>query len=115
MIACCACSNLSPDYPVYIFVEDISTLMLFVLPAAICVVLWKVFVAKRITPRGNVLSLGLDESSATHAELYGQKIPWRKLFLHVLVGVGTFKLGLVAYETYCFIQEWLANLNMRIY
>lgn len=105
----------SPDYPVNIFVEDISTLMLFVLPAAICVILWKVFVTKRITPRGNVLSLGLDESSATPSELYGQKIPWRSLFLHFLVGLGTFKLGLVAYETCCYFQEWLANLNMRIY
>jgi len=32
--------SLFPDYPANIFVEDISTLMLFVVPAAIGVVLW---------------------------------------------------------------------------
>ena len=82
---------------------------------AICLVLWKVFVTNRITPRGNVLSLGLDENSATSTELYGRKIPWRTLFLHAAVGVTTFELGVFVYETVVSIQEWLANLNVHIY
>jgi len=103
---CPAESYLSPEYPVNIFVEDISTLILFIFPAAICVVLWKVFVTNRTTPRGNVLRLGLDETSATETELYGRNIPWRALFLHAAVGVATFEFGVFVYETYCSIQEW---------
>lgn len=106
---------LSPDYPANIFVEDISTLMLFVVPAAIGVVLWKVFVTNRIRPRGNVLRLGLDETSATETELYGRTFPWRALFLHAAVGVTTFEFGVFVYETYCSIQEWFSHLNGGFY
>lgn len=115
MQTCCFCTELTSDYPVDIFVEDISTLMLFVLPAAICVILWKVFVSNRIAPRGNVVSLGLDESSATPAELYGRKFPWRSLFMHAAVGMTTFEFGLFVYRTYYYLQEWLVNLNVRIH
>ena len=100
------------DYPVNTFAEDLGALILILVPAAICVVLWKVFVTNRTTPRGNVLQLGLDETSATPTELYGRKIPWRALFLHAAVGVATFEFGVFVYETYCSIQEWLASLNL---
>ena len=103
---CPAGISLSPDYPANIFVEDLNTLMLFIFPAAVCVVLWKVFVTNRVTPRGNVLRLGLDESSATETELYGRKFPWRALFLYAAVGVTTFEFGVFVYETYCSIQGW---------
>ena len=89
--------------------------MLFLFPAAICAVLWKVFVTNRIAPRGNVLSLGLDETSATQTELYGRNIPWKTLFLHAAAGVATFELGVFVYETYVSIQEWFGNLNAHIY
>jgi hypothetical protein len=94
------------DYPVNTFTDDLGTLILFIFPAAICVVLWKVFVTNRTTPRGNVLRLGLDETSATETELYGRKFPWRSLFLHAAVGVATFEFGVFVYETYRSIQEW---------
>jgi len=87
------------DYPVSTFTDDLGTLILFIFPAAICVVLWKVFVTNRTTPRGNVLQLGLDETSATQTELYGWKIPWRSLFLYAAVGVTTFEFGVFVYET----------------
>ncbi len=105
----------APDYPTNIFVEDIGTLILFLFPAAICVILWKVFVTNRTTPRGNVLALGLDETSATPTELYGHKIPWRSLFTHAAVGVATFEFGVFIYETYWYIQAWLASLNGDFY
>jgi len=104
-------SYYAPEYPPNIFVADVETLMLFVFPAAVCVILWKVFVTNRITPRGNILSIGLDETSATHTELYGRKFPWRSLFLHAAVGVVTFEFGVFVYETYWSIQEWIAGLN----
>ena len=91
---------LSGDYPLNIFFLDVGELLIFTLPAAICAVLWKVFVTNRTIPRGNILSLGIDDSSATYAELYGRSIPWRTLFLHALVGVVTFKLGVLAFEAY---------------
>jgi uncharacterized membrane protein YagU involved in acid resistance len=99
------------DYPTNIFVEDFGVLMLYIVPAAICVVLWKVFVTNRTAPRGNVLQLGLNETSATPAELYGRKFPWRALFLHAAVGVATFEFGVFVYETYCSIQQWFSTLN----
>ena len=89
--------------------------MIFLFPAAICAVLWKVFVTNRTTPRGNVLQLGLDETSATPTELYGHKIPWRALFLHAAVGVATFEFGVFVYETYRSIQEWFSSLNGGIF
>jgi len=112
---CPAEISLSPDYPADIFFLDIGTLMIFLFPAAVCVVLWKVFVTNRTTPRGNVLQLGIDETSATHTELYGRKIPWRALFLHAAVGVTTFEFGVFVYETYRSIQEWFSSLNGGIF
>lgn len=109
--------TLSDAYAPRMTEEGLILLVVFlsVTVGAICLVLWKVFVTNRITPRGNVLSLGLDETSATTTELYGRKIPWRALFLHAAVGVATFELGVYVYETYLSIQEWIANLNVHIY
>ena len=87
----------------------LEMILLAVVLAAICLVLWKVFVTNRTTPRGNVLSLGLDETSATHTELYGRKIPWRTLFMYAAVGLTTFEFGVYVYETCRHVQEWLSN------
>ncbi|HEY0724832.1 MAG TPA: hypothetical protein VGD41_12750 [Pyrinomonadaceae bacterium] len=109
------CPRLSfyePDYSLHLFVLDVEPLILIVVPAAIGVVLWKVFVTNRTTPRGNVLSLGLDETSATPTELYGRKIPWRALFLYASVGVTTFQFGVFIYETFYSIQEWFLSKNI---
>lgn len=95
-------SYMEPDYV-------LLTLFAMVVLGAICVVLWKVFVTNRIAPRGNVLSLGIDETSATETELYGRKIPWRSLFMHAAVGVTTFELGVYVYETYRYVQGWFSN------
>ena len=97
-----------------IMAEDgfvVLVVLVLVILVAICLVLWKVFVTNRITPRGNVLALGLDESSATETELYGRNIPWRKLFLYAAVGVATYEFGVFVYETYVSIPEWLPSLN----
>jgi hypothetical protein len=105
--------TLSEGYSAGMPEEDLVLLVLFgmVLLCAFGVVLWKVFITNRITPRGNVLSLGLDESSATPSELYGRKFPWRALFLHAAVGVTTFEFGVFVHETFLSIQEWFSNLT----
>src|ERR1700741_679356 len=102
-------------YPLNIFVEDIGVLMLLLFPAAIGVVLWKMFVTNRTTPRGNGLSLGLDETSATPTELYGRKIPWGRLFVYAAVGMTTFDLGLYVHKIFYSIQEWFSHLNGGFY
>jgi hypothetical protein len=93
----------------------LEVILVAVILGAFCVVLWKVFITNRITPRGNVLSLGLDETSATHSELYGRRIPWRTLFIYAAAGVTTFELGVSVYETVRNVQQWIANLNGPTY
>lgn len=102
MNLCAACYE-APRYPFDIFIEDAGPLMIFIFPAAIGVVLWKIFITNRTTPRGNILSLGLDERSATYTELYGRSTPWLTLFLYAMVGVATFKLGVFAYEAWLYL------------
>jgi hypothetical protein len=36
--------------------------------------------------------------------LYGRSIPWLALFLHALVGVATFRLGVLAFEAWSYIM-----------
>ena len=90
----------------------VAAVLIVVILGAICVVLWKVFVTNRIIPHGNVLSLGLDESSATEGELYGHKFPWRSLFMHAAVGVTTFEFGVYVYETFRKIPDSISTLNL---
>ena len=60
-ITCCFCEpSLSPDYPVAIFISDIQEVLFYLVPLVSCVLLWKLFVTKRITPPGNVIVLGLE-------------------------------------------------------
>ncbi|HEV8428592.1 MAG TPA: hypothetical protein VGQ41_11890 [Pyrinomonadaceae bacterium] len=53
-----------------------------------------------------------EHSPATAVELYGRKILWKAPALHALVGAGTFKLGVLAFEAYRYLQEFLASLGV---
>lgn len=97
-----------------VFFIDVGFLMLSIFPVAIVFVLWRVFVTNRVIPRGNVLSLGINETSATVTELYGRKIPWRSLFVHALYGALTFKLGLVAFDAHHYFQELLSGVRLFV-
>lgn len=66
-VTCCACISLSPDYPLEIFIQDVNEFVLYTAPLVLCVVLWKLFVTNRITPRGNVIVLGLDTSATSYS------------------------------------------------
>ena len=94
-------------YPLRTFVMDVGELVFYLFPVVILVVLWKIFVVNRTAPRGNILSLGLDNTTATHAELYGRRIPWLTLFLRVLVGAITFQLGVSAFQVASYLQRLL--------
>jgi hypothetical protein len=73
-------------------------------------VLWKVFVTNKMDPRGGVCVLGLTETSATHAEMYGRRIAWKMLALYVATSFLTFNLGLMAFDLYYYVTGLLSSL-----
>ena len=93
----------------HVFFIDVGLLMIAAVPAAIVVALWKIFVTNRITPRGNVLALGLNETSATKVELYGRGIPWRALFLRASLAAVTFQLGVFSFDLNYYVQDLLRS------
>ena len=62
-----ACVDPPLTYRNETFFQDINEFLYFVVPLALCVVLWKLFVTNRITPRGDITVLGLDESASTYS------------------------------------------------
>jgi hypothetical protein len=105
-VTCCFCGpDLSPAYNLTILLEDIQVLAVYTVPAMICVVLWKVFITNRITPRGGISFLGLDESSATYSPKPKPLISKWNLLLYLFTAALTFKLGLLAFETYQYLSH----------
>lgn len=94
------------------FVCDVGLLMIAATPAVIVYVLWRIFVTNRVSPAGTLI-LGLDENAATYTKLYGRRIPWRALSIYVLTSAVTFKLGVLAFEGYTYIQDLLASLSSK--
>lgn len=97
----------------HVFFIDAGLLMIAAVPAAVVVVLWKIFVTNRIAPRGNVLALGLNDTSATQVELYGRSIPWRTLFLRASVAAVTCQLGVFSFDATCYVQNLLLSYVHR--
>jgi len=92
------------------FVQTVSVLMIAATPAVIICVLWRIFVTNRVSPAGTLI-LGLDENAATYTKLYGRRIPWSRLSIYILTSAVTFKFGVLAFEAYYFIQNFLAGLT----
>ena len=91
------------------FIGTVGVLMMAATPAVIGFTLWRIFVTNRVSP-GGTLILGLDENAATYTKLYGRRIPWGRLSVYILTSAVTFKFGVLAFEAYYFIQDFLANL-----
>ena len=67
-VTCCFCEpSLSPSYPLAAFIQDAHEIMLYIAPVVLCIVLWKLLVTNRSTPRGDVTVLGLDVSTSTYS------------------------------------------------
>lgn len=67
-VTCCACEpSLWGSYPLVKFVQDVQEVMFYIAPLVLCVVLWKLLVTNRSTPRGDVTVLGLDVSTSTYS------------------------------------------------
>jgi hypothetical protein len=84
--------------------------MILLTPPVIGYMLWRIFVTNRLNPRGNVCVLGLTETSATQAEMYGRRIRWKHLALYACTGWLTFDLGLMAFDFYYYVTGWLSAL-----
>lgn len=95
------------SYTFITFADQVMILVILAFPVSIAYTAWRVFVSERMGPRGNVMVLGLDESSAIHSERYRQKIPGWTLLLYFLTSFGTFSLGLLAFDTYQYVKALL--------
>lgn len=96
------------------FFFDVGQFLPVVLPLAVGYTLWRIFVTNRTNPAGSLI-LGLDENAATYTELYGRRIPWRALSIYVLTSAVTFKIGVLAFEAYRYLQEFFSSLSVRIH
>ena len=102
MVTCCFCE---PElaYDLATFLQDFNEFMVFTAPVAICVVLWKIFVTNRSTPRGDMTVLGLDESSGTYSPPFQRGVTFGTLLLYLLTGFTTFGLGVLIFDA---VQAW---------
>ena len=90
------CLFYEPAWPT--FSQDLGELLLYVAPGVICALLWKIFVTNRTQPRGNILGLGLDDSSSVYSALPEPAISGWTVLLYVLTIVLTFGLGVLAFD-----------------
>ena len=109
MILCVNSYYVSPWYELFVLIEELSPLIILLAPPVIGYLLW-IFVRNRMNPRGNVCVLGLTETSATPAEMYGRSIKWRRLGLYACTSWLTFNLGLIAFDFYYYVTGRLSAL-----
>ena len=89
-----------------VFLHGTLSLMRIIIPAAICLLIWRV----RITNRpGNVLVLGLDES--TNSQMISSRVSRPLLFLYATTAFITFELGLLTFRAYEVLQQMLIKLT----
>lgn len=102
MVTCCFCE---PElaYDLATFLQDFNEFMVYTAPVAMCVVLWKIFVTNRSTPRGDMTVLGLDESSGTYSPPFQRGVTFGTLLLYLLTGFTTFGLGVLIFDA---VQAW---------
>jgi hypothetical protein len=100
----CPVSN-ALEYDVVNFLQDAAELMIYLVPPAIALVLWKVFVT---TPRARVAVLGLVDSSASYAKSSGRRISaW---VLYLFTSILTFSLGAFVFDVYRYLTGLISSL-----
>lgn len=80
------------------FLADAFALLTLVTPLAVCYTLWRIFVTNRSGPRGDIIDLGLDDSSAVYSDLDPRGIPPRVRLYYIATSAATFLLGLLAFQ-----------------
>lgn len=67
-VTCCFCApSLSPSYSWVTFFQDVHEVVIYIAPLVLFIVLWKLLITNRSTPRGDVTVLGLDVSTSTYS------------------------------------------------
>jgi hypothetical protein len=79
------------------FFLDVFALLVVVIPGAICLTLWRLFVTNKSGPRGGIVVLGLDDSSSIYSDL-SQSVSIYLRLSYFLISVLTFVLGLLSSE-----------------
>ena len=87
------------------FFQDTFELLLVVVPAATCFILWRIFVTNKSGPRGGIEVLGLDDSSFVYSDLSQSDISTYLRLLYCLIGISTFVLGLLTTEIVKYLQS----------
>lgn len=91
-----------------VFLQDAFSLLKIIIPAAIWLFTWRVCVTEKSYHRGNIQVLGLDETCPSNAS---DQIRSRYFLpLCIATSASTFALGLLAFQTYLFLQETLLKL-----
>ena len=96
MVTCFSCDP-ELTYHLDVFLQDLAEFILYTTPTAIGVVLWKIFITNRRTPRGCLTVLRLDESADTYSPPTGGPSTL-VLVLYVLTGMFTFELGVIVFD-----------------
>ena len=87
-----------------VFVATMYDMMRVVLPSALCLFVWRVFVTNKTQP---VMFLGLEQATSTP---YQQPPPSRFLkVLYAATGVTAFCIGVLAFNFQLHIQQLLAD------
>ena len=97
MVTCCFCEP-ELTYHLDAFLQDLGEFMVYTTPTALGVVLWKVFITNRRTPRGDITVLRLDESAETYSPAINSKPSALVILLYLLTGMLTFELGVLAFD-----------------
>ena len=97
MVTCCFCEP-ELTYHLETFLQPLAEFLLYTTPTAIVVVLWKVFITNRRTPRGNLTVLRLDESSETYSPMVNPGPSDLLVILYLVTGMLTFSLGVLVFE-----------------
>ena len=87
------------------FLLDTVTLLVVVAPAAIVSTLWRIFVTNTRGPRGDVLILGLDESSSIYTDLSPSAMPLYLRVMYLSTAILTFMVGLLTSKVLNFIRQ----------
>jgi hypothetical protein len=95
IIICFGCDDGLLGLDELVFFADAIALHLFVVPAIIGFLLWRIFITNKVGPRGGITVLGLDASSAIYSELGQRRVSRYIRFEYMLVAVLTFVLGLL--------------------
>ncbi|HKE55685.1 MAG TPA: hypothetical protein VKB46_03250 [Pyrinomonadaceae bacterium] len=86
------------------FFADTLALLQIVVPGATIFALWRIFVTNKSGPPGDIVVIGLDDSSSIYSDQSQRRISLCRRFLYCLTTILTFAIGLLAAKAFEFLQ-----------